>query len=213
MDTLENLTKDLVKGGYLKTPEIIDAFYKIDRTDFVAGCFKKEAYINEPLPIGCGQTISQPLTVAFMLELLQPKKGDKILDVGSGSGWQSSLLAYIVGEKGKIFAIERILELSEFGRKNSMKYNFNNLKFIIGDGSIGYKKQAPYDKIIVAASAFEKIPNELKNQLKINGRLVIPVENSIWLAVRSGASGYEKREFPGFSFVPLVEDSECKQTA
>lgn len=208
MDSLENLTKDLVKEGYLKTPRIIDAFCKVNRIDFVAGCFKKDAYINEPLPIGCGQTISQPLTVAFMLELLQPKKGDKILDVGSGSGWQSSMLAYVVREKGKVFAIERIPELSEFGRKNSRKYNFKNLKFIIGDGSKGYIKEAPYDKIIVAASAFEKIPNELKNQLKIGGRLVIPVENSIWLVVKNGANEYKEKEFPGFSFVPLIESEK-----
>lgn len=202
---MKQLIKELIREGYLKTPEIIDAFYKVNRTDFVAGCFKKEAYVNEPLPIGCGQTISQPLTVAFMLELLKPKKGEKILDVGSGSGWQSSMLAYIVGEKGKIVAIERIPELSEFGRKNSRKYNFNNLKFIIGDGSVGFEEQAPYDKIIVAASAPGRIPEELKNQLKIGGRLVIPVGNSIWLTVKNGENAYEEKKFPGFSFVPLIE--------
>lgn len=208
---MKQLIKELIREGYLKTPEIIDAFYKVNRTDFVAGCFKKEAYINEPLPIGYGQTISQPLTVAFMLELLEPKKGEKILDVGSGSGWQSSLLAYIVGDKGKVFAVERIPELSEFGRKNSQKYDFKNLKFIISDGSMGYREQSPYDKIIVAAAAFEKIPNELKNQLKIGGRLVIPVGNSIWLVVKRDMNGYEKREFPGFSFVPLIEGDGDKK--
>lgn len=208
---MKQLIKELIREGYLKTPEIIDAFYKVNRIDFVAGCFKKEAYINEPLPIGYRQTISQPLAVAFMLELLEPKKGEKILDVGSGSGWQSSLLAYIVGDKGKVFAIERIPELSEFGRKNSQKYDFRNLKFIIGDGSMGYRGQSPYDKIIVAAAAFEKIPNELKNQLKISGRLVIPVGNSIWLVVKRDMNAYEKREFPGFSFVPLIEGDGDKK--
>lgn len=208
---MKQLIKELIREGYLKTPEIIDAFYKIDRTDFVVSCFKKDAYVNEPLPIGCGQTISQPLTVAFMFELLQPEEGDKILDVGSGSGWQSSMLAYIVGEKGRVIAIERIPELSEFGRKNSQKYNFKNLKFIIGDGSIGCKEYAPYDKIIVAAAAFGKIPNELKNQLKANGRLVIPVGNSIWIIVKRGASAYEEKEFSGFSFVPLIENGGNKK--
>ncbi|MCK5084738.1 MAG: protein-L-isoaspartate(D-aspartate) O-methyltransferase [Candidatus Pacebacteria bacterium] len=200
------LTEDLISRGYLKTPRTIDAFYKIDRVDFVPEELKSEAYVNEPLPIGYGQTISQPLTVAFMLELLAPEEGEKILDVGSGSGWQSSMLAYIAGDKGKVFAIERISELSEFGRKNSEKYNFKNLKFIIGDGSKGYGKEAFYDRIIVAASAFSEIPEELKKQLKIGGRLVIPVENSIWLVVKKAEDEYEEKEFPGFAFVPLISE-------
>ena len=201
---MKQLIENLISRGYLKTPRIIDAFYKIDRVDFVPEDLKVEAYVNAPLPIGYGQTISQPLTVAFMLELLQPKEGDKILDVGSGSGWQSSMLAYIAGDKGKVFAIERIPELSELGRKNSEKYNFKNLEFIIGDGSNGYEKEALYDRIIVAAAAFREIPEELKKQLKIGGRLVIPVENSIWLAVKKAEDKYEEKEFPGFAFVPLI---------
>ena len=203
---MEQLINKLIAHGYLKTPEIISAFCKIDRTDFVPKELKSEAAANTPLPIGYGQTISQPLTVAFMLELLEPQKGNKILDVGSGSGWQSSLLACIVGANGKVFAIERIPELSEFGRENSQKYNFENLEFITSDGSKGYEKEALYDRIIVAASAFSKIPEELKKQLKIGGRLVIPVENSIWLIVKKAGNKYEEKEFPGFVFVPLIEE-------
>jgi len=202
---MEQLINKLIDHGYLKTPEIINAFYKINRTDFLPEDIKAEAQMNVPLPIGYGQTISQPLTVAFMLELLQPKKGDKILDVGSGSGWQSSLLAYITGDEGRVIAIERIPELSEFGKDNSKKYNFKNLKFVVGDGSKGYKKEAPYGRIIVAAAAFDKIPDELKNQLKIGGRMVIPVKNSIWLVIKKDDNKYEEKEFPGFVFVPLVE--------
>ena len=206
MNVLENLINNLIKNGYLKTPEIINAFRKIDRVDFVSKELKSEAAANTPLPIGYEQTISQPLTVAFMLELLEPKEGNKILDVGSGSGWQSSLLAYIVGKEGKVFAIERIPELSEFGRENSQKYNFENLEFIAGDGSRGYEKEALYDRIIVAASAFREIPAKLKKQLKIGGRLVVPVENSIWLVIKKAKDEYEGKEFPGFIFVPLVEE-------
>lgn len=204
MDALKILIENLIQSGYLETPEIISAFYEIDRADFVPERLKPKTYLNAPLPIGYGQTISQPLTVAFMLELLEPKKGDNILDVGSGSGWQSSLLAQIVGKKGKVVAIERIPELSEFGKSNSEKYNFRNLEFIIGDGSMGYKKEAPYNRIIVAAAAFDKVPRELMNQLKIGGRLVIPVGNSIWLLVKKGTDKFEKKEFPGFIFVPLI---------
>ncbi len=203
---MKHLIENLIAEGYLRTPEIISAFYEIDRRDFVPEYLKSEAQVNAPLPIGYGQTISQPLTVAFMLELLQPKKGNKILDVGSGSGWQSSLLAYIVGEKGMVFAVERIPELSKFGRKNASKYGFKNLEFIVGDGSQGYEKKAPYDRIIVAASAADVIPKKLKDQLKEKGRLVIPVGNSIWLVTKKGKDKYEEKEFPGFAFVPLIED-------
>lgn len=203
---MKQLIKSLIKNGYLKTAEIISAFYKIDRVDFVSEELKTEAYTNAPLPIGYGQTISQPLTVAFMLELLQPAKGNKILDIGSGSGWQSSLLAYIAGEKGKVLAIERIPDLSKLGKNNAKKYGFKNLKFIIGDGSLGYEKEASYDRIIVAAAAFEEVPSALKKQLKIGGRLVIPVQNSIWLIIKKGDNEYIEQEFPGFVFVPLVEN-------
>jgi protein-L-isoaspartate(D-aspartate) O-methyltransferase len=201
---MKQLAEDLIKSGYLKTPEIIRAFYRVDRADFVSEKLKNEAYVNMPLPIGYGQTISQPLTVAFMLELLQPIKGDKILDVGSGSGWQSSLLAYVAGEKGKVFAIERISELFELSKKNSKKYGFKNLEFIFGDGSTGYEKEAPYDKIIAAAAASEKIPFALKKQLKVGGRLVVPVKNSVWLVVKKKENNYIEEEFPGFVFVPLI---------
>ncbi|MCK4800110.1 protein-L-isoaspartate O-methyltransferase [Candidatus Parcubacteria bacterium] len=203
---MKQLIENLIRRGYLETPIIIDAFYKINRADFIPEDLKDKASMNAPLSIGYGQTISQPLTVAFMLELLQLQKGDKILDIGSGSGWQSSMLAYITGDKGKVFAIEIIPELSEFGRKNSERYNFKNLEFIIGDAAKGYEKEAPYDKIIVAASASMEIPEELKKQLKIGGRLVIPVENSIWLVIKKAENKYEEKEFPGFVFVPLISE-------
>ena len=203
---MKQLIENLIRKGILKTPKIIDAFYKVDRMDFVLEESRYEAYSDRPLSIGFGQTISQPLTVAFMLELLQPQVGEKILDIGSGSAWQSCLLADIVGRNGKVFAIERIVEIYEFGKENSKKYNFKNLKFILGDGSRGYEKEAPYDKIIVAAAAFEKIPIELKKQLVNAGRLVIPVNNSIWLIVKKKNNKYTAKEFPGFAFVPLIEN-------
>ena len=203
---MKQLIENLIRKEILKTPKIIDAFYKVDRMDFVLEESRYEAYSDRPLSIGFGQTISQPLTVAFMLELLQPQVGEKILDIGSGSAWQSCLLADIVGRNGKVFAIERIVEIYEFGKENSKKYNFKNLKFILGDGSRGYEKEAPYDKIIVAAAAFEKIPIELKKQLVNTGRLVIPVNNSIWLVVKKKNNKYTAKEFPGFAFVPLIEN-------
>ena len=201
---MEQLINNLIQQGYLKTPRIISAFRKIKRVDFTPEELKSEASINAPLPIGYGQTISQPLTVAFMLELLEPREGDKILDIGSGSGWQTAMLAEIVGKKGKVCAIERIPELKIFGENNTEKYHFKNTEFILGNGSIGLEKESPFDKIIAAAEA-DEISEELKRQLKIKGRLVIPAGGSIWLIVRESENEFTEQEFPGFAFVPLIK--------
>lgn len=176
----------------------------IKRGDFLPEDIKDLAKLNEALPIGYNQTISQPEVVAFMLELLEPAPGNKILDVGSGSGWTSALLAEIVGPEGKVIAIEIIPELMEFGKRNVAKYNFP-VQFICADGSKGYKKEAPYDRILASASA-EKIPLAWREQLKVGGIIVAPVGNSIWRIVKKFSPGgfvFEEIEYPGFVFVPL----------
>lgn len=205
----------LIQEGWLKTKEIIEAFINIRREDFVPENIKKLAELNEALPINFGQTISQPLTVAFMLELLQPRVGDRVLDVGSGSGWTSALLAAIVGDKGEVIAVEVVPELKQFGEKNIAKYGFIKkkiVKCVMGDGSRGFKKEAPYDRILVSASAKSPLDTRAwKEQLKIGGRLVCPIQNSIWLFIkRPLAKGYPEKEFqekeyPGFVFVPLIK--------
>lgn len=207
----EDLINSLINDGYLKTPVIIEAFKAIDRQDFVSSENKSEAYVNAPLSIGFGQTISQPLTVAFMLELLEPKAGDKILDIGCGSGWQTALLAQIAGESGKVIGIERIPELKEMTEANIAKYGFLSkgvAEIILSDGSKGYKKEAHYDKIIAAAAAKESIPEEWKKQLKIGGRIVAPVENSIIVIDKVGKNEYSQKEYFGFSFVPLITNGK-----
>lgn len=201
------LLDDLIKRGWLKTEKIIKAFEEIKRIDFLPENVKDLAELNEALPIGRGQTISQPLVVAFMLELLKPEKGDKILDVGSGSGWTSALLAHIVGKEGKIIAIEIIPELTEFGKKNVKKYNFVEkgiVKFVCADGSRGYENEAPFDKILASASA-RQVPKAWKEQLKIGGRIVTPIGSSIWLFLKKSDKEFEGTEYPGFVFVPLIE--------
>ena len=206
-----NLIDQLIKEGYLKTPEIIEAFKKIKREDFVLPSKKEEAEANYPLEIGFGQTISQPLTVAFMIELSQPKKGDRVLDIGSGSGWTTALFAEIVGPEGKVYGIERIAELKEFGENNVKKYDFvssGRAIFVCGDGSKGLPEYAPYDIIHVGAAA-AKIPKILLEQLVVGGRLVIPEgteSQEIVLIKKISPNQYEEQRFPGFVFVPLIAD-------
>lgn len=200
-----SLVDQLINTGWLKTERIVRAFRKIDRGNFLPEDERHLAGLNEALPIGYGQTISQPLVVAFMLELLEPKQGDKILDIGSGSGWTTALLAQIVGEKGKVIAIEVIFQLVEFGKENISRYNFIKkgiVEIIYADGKEGCEKEAPFDKILVSASAHRLCP-ALKKQLKEDGRIVMPIENSIWLFKKKEYK-LTKKEFKGFSFVPLV---------
>ena len=223
MNDINPFVLNLIKQGVLKTPRIIEAFEKIDRVDFVSPENRDDAYIDAPLPIGERQTISQPLTVAFMIELLQPKLGDKIFEIGFGSGWQTAILAHIVSQDskseirssksekiGKIFAVERIRGLFEFGTKNISTYNFIKkgiVKTILGDATMGLKKYAPFDKIIAAASGTE-MPEEWLKELKPGGRLVMPIRNSIWLYIKKSEKEFEKQEFPGFVFVPLVSEEK-----
>lgn len=203
---MSRLVNDLIRNGYLKTDLIIDAFLEISRVEFVPEELESGAEADIALPIGYGQTISQPLTVAIMLELLDPQREHKILDIGSGSGWTTALLSYVVGKKGKVIALEKQRELCEFGKNNADKFGYvkNNIaNFICADGSKGYSKEAPYNRILVSASS-EFVPNELKNQLKIGGKMVIPVLNSIWYLEKKGENEFEKEEYPGFNFVPLI---------
>ncbi|MBU2540064.1 protein-L-isoaspartate O-methyltransferase [Patescibacteria group bacterium] len=208
-----NLIDSLIQEGWLKTDSIKDAFIKIKRQDFLPEGMKKLAELNEALPIGFNQTISQPAVVAFMLEQLQPKIGEKILDIGSGSGWTTALLAQIVGETGKIVSIELIPELKEFGEQNVAKYSFIEkgiVKYVLGDGSKRYSGLATdpelvegFDKILVSASC-AKIPLAWKKQLKIGGKIVAPVGNSIKTIIKKTDNKYEEIEYPGFVFVPLI---------
>ena len=219
MANINPFVSNLINQGVLKTPRIIEAFEKIDRADFVLLESRKNVYIDVPLPIGEGQTISQPYTVAFMIELLQPKSGDKIFEIGFGSGWQTVILAHIVSQEsqisnlksqnlGRIYAVERIKELFEFGAKNISTYNFIKkgiIKTILGDATTGLEKYAPFDGIIAAASG-NKVPEAWLKELKIGGRLVMPIKESIWLYIKKSAKEFEKQKFPGFVFVPLVSE-------
>jgi len=203
-----DLINRLIETGWLKTPIIINAFREIKRKDFLPENLKKFSSLNEALSIGFGQTISQPLVVAFMLEKLQPKQGEKVLDIGSGSGYTTALLANIVGNRGRVVSIELIQKLKDFQEKNLLKYNFikkGRIKLICADGSKGYKKEAPFDKILVSASVKKEIPKAWKDQLKAGGRIVSSVRQSIWVLEKQSNKEFKKNEYPGFVFVPLVQ--------
>ncbi len=187
--------------GILKSPRLIEAFETIDRVDFVPEELRHMAYEDRPLPIGLGQTISQPYTVAFMLELLQPCASDRVLDVGSGSGWTTALLASV---SKHVDAVERIEELVEFSKQNLSKYDFNNVSVHQAKQTLGLQGKN-FDKILVSCAA-DEIPQSLLRQLLPKGIMVIPVNNSIIKVMKSRDGSLKMEEYPGFVFVPLIRD-------
>lgn len=206
---MEALLENLQKLGVLTTPRLISAFAKADRAKFVSRSFQASAYDDRPLPIGHGQTISQPYTVAFMLELLQPKPGQKILDIGSGSGWTTALLACVAGKSGHVWGIELVPELYRTARRALAAFDFQNITLLNRSGWAGYAAAAPYDRILVSAAA-QTLPPALLNQLAINGRLVIPVgsagEQAIKLFAKQREGKVLEADYPGFVFVPFFKN-------
>ncbi len=202
---------DFLKGqGVLKSKRVISAFEAVDRQDFVPESLKDEAYFDEPLPIGHGQTISQPFTVAFMLERLDAQNGDIIFDVGSGSAWQTALLAHMVGPKGKVYAMETIPELCQFGANNLKKYkNFSQrVIFASGDASTGVRSLAEKESIdrIVVAATIEEAPPVWRQQLKVGGKMIYPSQRSLFEEIKISANEFKLIKYPGFVFVPFVRD-------
>jgi protein-L-isoaspartate(D-aspartate) O-methyltransferase len=200
--TNEALVAKLIRTKILKTPHLIEALLNVDRRDFVQPEHQDLAYEDSPLSIGEGATISQPTTVAFMLELLQPQPGHKILDVGSGSGWTTALLAEIVSEKGRVIGLELIPELVEFGRTNLNKYSYSNAEIWQAGKKIGAQDSAPFDRILVSAAAVS-VPDQLIQQLKPGGIMVLPVQNSVVKVEKISDTQSQMYDFPGFAFVPL----------
>lgn len=202
MQTNIDLINFLKEEKRLKSEHIIESFYNIDRKDFVTEENKDYAYIDRPLSIWYSQTISQPSTVAFMIELLEPKIWENILDIWSGSWWTTALLAYILWNKWYVLWLERIDELVEFWNKNIKKYKFNNAKIKKAWKDL-WIPWMQFDKILVSASSKE-IPHELITQLIIWWILVIPVQNSILKIEKISNDDFSIKEYPNFVFVPLI---------
>ena len=194
-----SLISELRDNGVLRTPAIIHAFEAVPRERFVLPDHREHAYANEPLPLLEGQTISQPLTIAAMLEALEPRLSNIILEVGAGSGYVAALLSAIVGSKGKVIAVERLHTLAEFARKNLSGYK--NVRVIEADGSGGYPDAAPYDAILVSAAAPD-VPGPLVAQLKEGGRLVVTVRDELYKITKQ-PDGVVKQFLGHYAFVPL----------
>jgi protein-L-isoaspartate(D-aspartate) O-methyltransferase len=206
---MSRLVNDLIYHGYLHSDEVISAMNTINRADFLSSTFRDQAEVEMPLPIGHGQTVTPPRTTAIMLELLDVKKGHRVLDVGTGSGWTAALLGYIVGDGGLVITVERIEELYEMGRENIEKYGYltdKRVKCIFGNAAEGYEAEAPFDRILVSAMA-SSVPEVFQRQLKIGGKMVIPIHNSICYIEKRGEDDFYKEEFTGFNFVPFVRRS------
>ncbi|MEX0934855.1 MAG: protein-L-isoaspartate O-methyltransferase [Candidatus Paceibacterota bacterium] len=205
----ELLTRLEEKTSVLKNERIQEAFKAIDRRDFVRSDYQIEAYEDYPLPIGEGQTISQPTTIAFMLELLDPQEGDVVLDIGSGSGYTTALLGYMVGKTGKVIGLEIYEDLIDFSRENLEKYNMDWVEVRKSEGGVPEIEEAPLDRVLVSAGA-EEIPQALIDQLKAGGVIVLPIKDmedrDTLLRIEKEKTGkLIKKSFPGFRFVPFQQ--------
>ncbi|UPS90660.1 MULTISPECIES: protein-L-isoaspartate(D-aspartate) O-methyltransferase [unclassified Bizionia] len=195
----------VVKDKGITNTDVLNAIGKIPRHLFMDSGFLDHAYQDKAFPIAADQTISQPYTVAFQTELLQIEKGDKILEIGTGSGYQTAVLCELGAQ---VYSIERQHELFKKTSKFLPKLGYRAKKLIFGDGYIGLKEEAPFKGIIVTAGA-PFVPNPLLSQLAVGGRLVIPVGDDVQtmtLFIRKGIKEFEKHEYGEFRFVPLLED-------
>jgi protein-L-isoaspartate(D-aspartate) O-methyltransferase len=202
---LEVLIRTMKNTGFLTDSGVENAIRNTPRHIFVPDSQRDEAYENAPVPIMNGQTISQPSVVARMTEWLDLKEGHKVLEIGGGSGWQSAILANLVGT-GKVFTIERHSKLAEFAKKNLENLRVKNVKIIHGDGNLGLPDESPFDRILITA-ACKKVPKKLLQQLTMDGLLLAPVgENiqSLVLLKKTSDGIIELKNQKGYVFVPFV---------
>jgi protein-L-isoaspartate(D-aspartate) O-methyltransferase len=202
---INNLIIYLKNSKFLTDEKVESALQNIPRHEFVPESELEYAYDNEPLPIMKNQTISQPGVVTRMTEWLDVKNDQNILEIGTGSGWQSAILSYLVGS-GTIYSIERHPELAKFAQENLKKLKIDNVHVILGDGTLGYSKASPYDRIIITAACTE-IPLPLLDQLSENGLIIAPVgdtSQSLVLLQKTPKGIVEIKNQSKYVFVPLV---------
>lgn len=204
-DRREQMVRRQLAGRGIDSPQVLHAMGSVPRHEFVGPDLRAFAYDDSPLPIGSGQTISQPYIVAFMLQALELEAGDRVLEVGAGSGYVAALLAAMGAD---VYAIERHKDLADQARERLERLGYRHVTVIHGDGTRGWAEAAPYDAIVVAAGAIE-VPAALREQLAISGRLVIPVGSQLqhlMRITRVDEHRYEEEELTAVRFVPLIGD-------
>ncbi|MGB9927104.1 MAG: protein-L-isoaspartate O-methyltransferase [Methanosarcina sp.] len=204
----EELRRRLVKGleYNILDKKVLEAMLRVPRHRFVPEFVQSAAYIDTPLEIGHGQTISAPHMVAIMCELLELSEGLKVLEIGTGSGYNAAVMAELVGKSGHIYTVERVEQLVEFARKNLEKTGYENVTVLLDDGSMGYSRYALYDRITVTCAAPD-IPEPLLEQLKPQGIMVIPVGtySQELIRIKKDSEGnISKEREGGVIFVPLI---------
>jgi len=202
-----SLVDSLKRRGYICSPAVEAAMRRVPREEFLPPEMKDDAYVDTPLPIGEGQTISAPHMVAIMAEQLELKEGMKVLEIGAGSGYHAAVCAEIVGPEGHIYTIERISELAAFAESNLARTGYaKNVTVIFADGTRGLPEHAPYDRIFVAAGAPD-IPSPLTEQLADGGKLLVPVGGRFYqdlIRVQKRGQKLVKENLGGCVFVPLI---------
>lgn len=198
----EQMVDGQLKVRGIKDGRVLEAMEKVERHKFVPDDLKPNAYDDEPLPIGSGQTISQPYIVAYMTEVLELKGNERVLEIGTGSGYQAAVLAELVKQ---VYTVEVYEKLAQRARWILSRSGYSNIQYKIGDGTLGWKENEPYDAIIVTAAP-AKTPDSLKEQLKDGGRMIVPVGQAfqnLFLFEKSGQK-IQKRKLLAVRFVPLI---------
>ncbi len=202
---LAMVAHDLRRGG-IRDESVLAAMARVPREEFLPDEFRSQAYDNCALPIACGQTISQPLIVAMMTEALKLRGGERVLEIGAGSGYQAAVLAELAGE---VISLERHPELADAARRRLQRLGYENVRVVLADGSWGLPDEAPFDCIIVTAAA-EACPPALLEQLGMGGRLVGPfgpADGQVLQVIKKTPAGFAISNLTSCRFVPLVSDS------
>lgn len=206
----EAMVAGQIKSGGISDPAVLKAMLEVPRHEFVPEALKEDAYKGHPLPIGHGQTISQPYIVAYMTEALGLKPEDKVLEIGTGSGYQAAVLARL---SGKVFSVEIICELEREARQTLDRLGFSSVRTRCADGYKGWPEEAPFDAIMVTAAP-EKVPQPLLDQLKPGGRLVMPVGTRFTqelILIRKTPAGLKKETLIPVIFVPMTGEAKRSQ--
>ena len=204
----EAMVKNQLAGRDIRDKLVLDAMRRVPRHLFIPENLRREAYEDHPVPIGLRQTISQPYIVAFMTQILKLKKDDRVLEIGTGSGYQAAILAELAKE---VYTIEIIPELGTQSKKLLADLGYKNIHVRVGDGYKGWPDKAPFNAVIVTAAP-PKIPQPLLNQLKIGGRMIIPVGNTRQelVLIRRTEKGFERRSILPVAFVPMTGEAQGK---